>query len=58
MRRKKSTQEQQSKSEVSENSGGSDNAETAAKAKNEGGIEHDQKPKEEMKSIDEWVYED
>jgi hypothetical protein len=30
----------------------------APMAKKEGGIEHDQKPKEEMKSIDEYVWED
>jgi hypothetical protein len=59
MRKKKmSTVEQDSKSKISENPSGSDNAESADEAKKEGGIERDPKPQKEMKSIDEWVFED
>jgi hypothetical protein len=53
MRRKKSTQEQQSKSKVGKNSSGSDSAHTVDETKKEEVIK-----REEMKSIDEWVYED
>lgn len=54
-RKKQSTQEQLSKTKVKKKPGGSDNMDEAAKKKDR---EIDPKPKEEMKSIDEWVYED
>jgi hypothetical protein len=49
---------QVSKSQINENSSGSDNVETLDEAKKEGGINREEKPKEEMKSIDEWVYDE
>ncbi|MGA2223153.1 MAG: hypothetical protein ABSH41_01760 [Syntrophobacteraceae bacterium] len=52
-RKKMSTSEQVSKKKSGKNSRESSTTEIA-----EGAKKQDQKPKEEMRSIDEWVYED